>query len=385
MRAIVIGAGASGMTAALTAARLGHSVMLIERQARVGRKLMATGNGHCNLTNTGASPEHYHGADVCFMRTAMEKLPPEEALEFFRQIGLLTVTESGGRVYPLSNSANSVVDVLRYALEAAGVELHSGDRAVEIRGSAGDFRVVTEGGARLGAEAVVVACGGLAGEKLGGGRDGYELLKSLGHSRTALRPALVQIATAPEYPRALKGIKADCALTLRSGGSVIARSAGELLFTETGVSRPGGLRPLARRLHGRGHAHGARTGPAQGVCDAAGALPPLRAPGERAPAALRGAVHRSAAQPAGPHGGEIRRPGRRQTRLRAHGSRALPGGCRRQMPGAARPGHRGLRRRAGHRRGYTHLRVRPADAGEPSGARCVRLRLRRWPRPSCRL
>ena len=238
MRAIVIGAGASGMTAALTAARLGHSVMLIERQARVGRKLMATGNGRCNLTNTGASPEHYHGADVCFMRTAMEKLPPEEALEFFRRIGLLTVTESGGRVYPLSNSANSVVDVLRYALEAAGVELHSGDRAVEIRGSAGDFRVVTEGGARLGAEAVVVACGGLAGEKLGGGRDGYELLKSLGHSRTALRPALVQIATAPEYPRALKGIKADCALTLRSGGSVIARSAGELLFTETGVSGP---------------------------------------------------------------------------------------------------------------------------------------------------
>ena len=77
MRAIVIGAGASGMTAALTAARLGHSVMLIERQARVGRKLMATGNGRCNLTNTGASPEHYHGADVCFMRTAMEKLPPE--------------------------------------------------------------------------------------------------------------------------------------------------------------------------------------------------------------------------------------------------------------------------------------------------------------------
>ena len=182
MRAIVIGAGASGMAAALTAARRGHSVKLIERQSRAGRKLMATGNGRCNLTNTGASPEHYHGMDVTFMRSAMEAMPPAAALEFFRSIGLLTVEESGGRVYPLSNSANSVVDVLRFALEAAGAELLPGDRAGEIRRlSGGGFAVITESGARHEADAVVVACGGLAGEKLGGGRDGYELLKSLLH------------------------------------------------------------------------------------------------------------------------------------------------------------------------------------------------------------
>ena len=128
MRAIIIGAGASGMAAALTAARRGHTVTLLERQARAGRKLMATGNGRCNLTNTNASPEHYHGTDVSFMRRAMEALPPQEALEFFRGIGLLTVEESGGRVYPLSNSANSVVDVLRFALESAHVQLAAGDR-----------------------------------------------------------------------------------------------------------------------------------------------------------------------------------------------------------------------------------------------------------------
>lgn len=239
MRAIVIGAGASGMAAALTAARRGHSVKLIERQSRAGRKLMATGNGRCNLTNTGASPEHYHGMDVTFMRSAMEAMPPAAALEFFRSIGLLTVEESGGRVYPLSNSANSVVDVLRFALEAAGAELLPGDRAREIRRlSGGGFAVITESGARHEADAVVVACGGLAGEKLGGGRDGYELLKSLGHTRTALRPALVQITTAPEYPRALKGIKADCRITLRAEGRALDSSAGELLFTETGVSGP---------------------------------------------------------------------------------------------------------------------------------------------------
>ena len=238
MRAIIIGAGASGMAAALTAARRGHTVTLLERQARAGRKLMATGNGRCNLTNTNASPEHYHGTDVSFMRRAMEALPPQEALEFFRGIGLLTVEESGGRVYPLSNSANSVVDVLRFALESAHVQLAAGDRAREIYRDEGGFTVVTESGARHRADAVVVACGGLAGEKLGGGRDGYELLKALGHTRTALRPALVQITTAPEYPRALKGIKADCRITLRAEGRALDSSAGELLFTETGVSGP---------------------------------------------------------------------------------------------------------------------------------------------------
>ena len=199
---------------------------------------MATGNGRCNLTNTNASPEHYHGTDVSFMRRAMEALPPQEALEFFRGIGLLTVEESGGRVYPLSNSANSVVDVLRFALEAAGVQLIAGDRAREIYRDGDGFTVATESGARHRADAVVVACGGLAGEKLGGGRDGYELLKSLGHTRTALRPALVQITTAPEYPRALKGIKADCRLTLRAAGRVLDTAEGEVLFTETGVSGP---------------------------------------------------------------------------------------------------------------------------------------------------
>ena len=238
MRAIIIGAGASGMAAALTAARRGHTVTLLERQARAGRKLMATGNGRCNLTNTNASPEHYHGTDVSFMRRAMEALPPQEALKFFRGIGLLTVEESGGRVYPLSNSANSVVDVLRFALEAAGVQLIAGDRAREIYRDGDGFTVATESGARHRADAVVVACGGLAGEKLGGGRDGYELLKSLGHTRTALRPALVQITTAPEYPRALKGIKADCRLTLRAAGRVLDTAEGEVLFTETGVSGP---------------------------------------------------------------------------------------------------------------------------------------------------
>ena len=226
------------MTAALTAARLGHEVTLYERQARVGRKLMATGNGRCNLTNTGAGPSNYHGEAPDFVRPALEAFPSEAALDFFRGLGLLAREEWGGRVYPLSNSANSVVDVLRQALDAAGVELIAGDRVRELRRAGSGYSVTTESGDKRSFDAVVVACGGLAGEKLGGGRDGYELLKALGHTRTALRPALVQITTEPIYPRSLKGIKADCALRVLSRGGLLASSCGELLFTETGVSGP---------------------------------------------------------------------------------------------------------------------------------------------------
>ena len=235
---IIIGGGASGMMAALTAAELpGTRVVLFERQQRVGRKLLATGNGRCNLTNTGAALPNYHGENPDFAAPALAAFPPEAALDFFRSLGLVTVEEHGGRVYPLSNSANSVVDVLRFALEAKGVELRAAEPVRELKRDKGGFAVVTDT-ETLHADKLIVACGGAAGAKLGGVSDGYTLLNMLGHKRTALYPALVQLLTAPDYPRALKGVRADCALRLFAGKNLLAESAGELQFTETGVSGP---------------------------------------------------------------------------------------------------------------------------------------------------
>ena len=236
---IILGAGASGMVAALTAAESkNRRVLLLERQQRVGRKLLATGNGRCNLTNMLASPARYHGAEADFVRPALAAFPPEAALEFFRELGLVTVTEPGGRVYPLSDSANSVVDVLRFALEASAVELRSSCPARAVRREkSGGFSVVTDT-ETLRADRLIVACGGAAGAKLGGVGDGYELLAMLGHKRTALYPSLAPILTEPEYPRALKGVRADCRLRLLGGGETLAETAGELQFTETGVSGP---------------------------------------------------------------------------------------------------------------------------------------------------
>ena len=235
---LVIGGGAAGMMAALTAAEnKNRRVLLLERQQRVGRKLMATGNGRCNLTNIHASPANYHGEDPAFVVPALRALPPEAALSLFHSFGLLTVTELSGRVYPLSDSAGSVLDVLRFQLQQRGVELLAASPARDIRREKAGFCVRTDGG-ELRADKLIVACGGIAGGKLGGVRDGYELLEALGHKRTALYPALVQLVTEPDYPRALKGVRADAALRLMRGRVCLADSAGEVQFTERGVSGP---------------------------------------------------------------------------------------------------------------------------------------------------
>lgn len=250
---IIIGAGASGMMAALTAAEVpGRKVILLERQQRAGRKLLATGNGRCNLTNTGATIENYHGENRDFAAPALDAFPPQAVLDFFHSLGLVTVEEYGGRVYPLSDSANSVLDVLRFHLEARGVELKAAEPAREVKRERQGFTVVTDS-ERLHADKLIIACGGVAGAKLGGVSDGYELLKMLGHKRTALYPSLVQLVTAPEYPRALKGVRADCALRLYAGENLLAESGGELQFIETGVSGPA-VFDLSRAaaLNGRG-------------------------------------------------------------------------------------------------------------------------------------
>jgi hypothetical protein len=224
------------MLAALTAGENeNNAVTLIERQARVGRKLLSTGNGRCNLTNTEMSPARYHGQDAGFAKAALAAFPPEETLHYFALLGLMTTEEYGGRVYPMSNQANSVVDVLRFALERSNIRVITGAAVESIERSGKGFTVSWPEG-RLRADKLIVACGGCAGSKLGGVMDGYKLLQSLGHSRTALHPALTQVRTESEYPRALKGVRADAQVSVVRQGKTLESRRGELLFADTGVS-----------------------------------------------------------------------------------------------------------------------------------------------------
>ena len=233
---IIIGGGASGMMAALTAAENGRSVLLLERQSRVGRKLLATGNGRCNLTNYNTSPARYHGEDG-FCAYALRAFDVGSTLQYFASLGLLTVNEDSGRVYPMSNMAGSVLDVLRYGLEHPRIEVRTGQVVTAVKRTAEVFTVRTETDAFT-AGKLILAAGGCAGSKVGGVMDGYRLAKALGHHRTALYPSLVQLKTDPTYPRALKGVKAECGITVLRGSGTVAENRGEVLFTEYGVSGP---------------------------------------------------------------------------------------------------------------------------------------------------
>ena len=237
MKVCVIGGGAAGMMAAVTAADCGHQVTLLERHARVGRKLMATGNGRCNLTNRHAAPQHYHGEDRDFCTYALSAFDVDATLEWFSSHGLVTVTEDSGRVYPYSNMAGSVLDVLRYALEREDIDLRAGCTVTRIRRRGDGFTVESDQGT-FSADKVILCAGGAAGSKVGGVMDGYQLGKQLGHHRTALYPSLVQLKTDPTYPRALKGVKAEARVRILRGGEVLAENRGEILFTEYGVSGP---------------------------------------------------------------------------------------------------------------------------------------------------
>ena len=234
----IIGGGASGMAAALAAAEdPGNRVVLLERQARLGRKLQATGNGRCNLSNLHAGQEGYHGDTPGFSRFAMTQFPPERTLEWFGALGLYAVAEESGRVYPYSDQANSVVDVLRFALEKPNIRLELGCEVEKIRKTAKGFRLEWADGA-LDCDRLIAACGGLAGTKLGGSMSGYKLLRSLGHRCTRLRPNLVQVKTAWGGVAALKGVRANCRAEILHEGALVRAGGGELQFTECGLSGP---------------------------------------------------------------------------------------------------------------------------------------------------
>ena len=233
----IIGAGASGMAAALAAAEDPKTnVILMERQSRVGRKLLATGNGRCNLTNLHALASGYHG-DLPFIAGILEQLSPEQTLYWFSRLGLYTTAEPSGRVYPYSDQANSVVDVLRFALEKPNITLKLGFEVEKVRKSAAGFLAEAQQ-ERVECDALIVACGGLAGTRLGGSMSGYKLLRSLGHRCTRLRPALVQLQSNWPYCPALKGVRANCRAGIIRNGELFAESMGEIQFTQFGLSGP---------------------------------------------------------------------------------------------------------------------------------------------------
>ncbi len=238
----IVGGGAAGLAAAVFVARRigGERVMLFEKQPRVGKKLLATGNGTCNLSNIHASMPHYHGADPSFVNHALTLFSPYDAMAFFDSIGLQTVVREDGRVYPLCAQASAVLDCLRMEIERLGVQTLCDTEVLSLAPRKNGIFVKTNQG-DVTASRVLMAAGGAASASLGGSAQVYRLLTELGHDKTPLFPAIVQIRTDRDAVKAVKGIRVDAALSLCLNGREVASSDGEILFADYGVSGPAAM------------------------------------------------------------------------------------------------------------------------------------------------
>ena len=232
---IIIGAGAAGLAAAAALSRAGVHVTLCERLDRVGKKLLATGNGRCNLSNADLRADFY-GEAAPFVSSVYSTTPPAEAAAFFDDLGLLTASEDG-RIYPRTMAAASVLDVLRAACNPDYVTTLTGCRIVSVNPSRrGGWSVQTEDGQGLFAPAVLCAMGGSAAPQFGTDGSGYAMLNDLGHTIAKPLPALVQLKCSHPALRSLKGLRTHCCVTLYIDKKETAREDGELLFADYGVS-----------------------------------------------------------------------------------------------------------------------------------------------------
>lgn len=232
---IILGGGASGLAACAALANAGLHITLIERLDRVGKKIMAAGNGRCNLSNEAMNAASY-GKAAPFVEKVYDATTPEEVLAFFSELGLMTACEDG-RIYPRTMMASSVLDVLRAPCEQENVTLLTGQEAVSLTPSRrGGWSVQLSGGEGVFAPIVICAMGGSASPHLGTDGAGVRLLEELGHSASRQYPSLVQLKCDHSALRSLKGIRLQATLTLEIDGETAAQETGELLFADYGVS-----------------------------------------------------------------------------------------------------------------------------------------------------
>ncbi|MDE5617890.1 MAG: aminoacetone oxidase family FAD-binding enzyme [Clostridia bacterium] len=223
---IVLGGGAGGIVCAGKCALGGKSVLLLESGERIGRKILMSGNGRCNLSNINVAPDKYNRPD--FVRAAIEKYGAKQITDFFESINLLCRSDTEGRIYPHSMSAGSVLNALCDWLNKSGCDIALGCTAQDIRCRDGVYYVQCNS-ATYSAKCVVLACGSAAG----GGKNSYSILQAFNIKTTALSSALTYIKT-PDF-KGLKGVKAKVKIKVTAGGA-IHESLGEILFRDDGIS-----------------------------------------------------------------------------------------------------------------------------------------------------
>ena len=232
----VIGGGASGLMAAITAKKSGKEVVILERKDRILKKVLITGNGRCNITNVNANISNYFGKNISSVENILNKFTPQDTMDFFYGLGIVCNEENRGKVYPLSGQASSVVDALRFEAEKLGIKIETEFYVRKIEKDGFKFKIYSEDKKKIEAGRVILAAGGQSYPELGSNGSGFELAKELGHSVTKLSPSIVQLKTEKNQVKGLQGIKTDVAVTAYGDNKKICTYDGELLFTDYGIS-----------------------------------------------------------------------------------------------------------------------------------------------------
>ncbi len=233
---IVVGAGAAGMTAAISAARMGARTAILEHMDEAGKKLLATGNGKCNFTNQVQGVECYRGQNPAFVLPALAQFGLSETLDFFRAIGIFPKEKRGGYYYPVSEQASSVRQALVLELKRLGVDIHYNIGIRSIKKDDREYFCFETKQGMFFSKSCIIATGGKAAKKTGSDGSGVPYIKSFGHTVLEFVPALVQLKGAQSFLKELSGIRADAHITLFVDDTQTSSDRGEVQLTDFGVS-----------------------------------------------------------------------------------------------------------------------------------------------------
>lgn len=230
----VIGGGPSGMMAAITAAQAGAEVLILEQKEKLGKKLLSTGNGRCNFTNLHQEPICYHCEDMTFPWRIVEKFNVQQTVSFFLSLGVYSRNRNG-YLYPQSDQASAVLEVLRLEAERLGVKIQTSVRCTEILPSKKGFQIYTDRGT-VRAGKVVLSAGSKAAPALGSDGSGYTMARRLGHTLVPVLPALVQLRCRETFYKKIAGVRANGSVSVYIDGALQARDQGEIQLTDYGIS-----------------------------------------------------------------------------------------------------------------------------------------------------
>jgi predicted Rossmann fold flavoprotein len=235
---IIIGGGAAGLTSALIAKDYGIDVAIIEGTDRIGKKILTTGNGRCNISNANINSDRYHSENLYFQNNILDSFTIKDTVDFFACLGLPLVTLDGGKMFPMSLQSSSVLDILRFALEEKHIPVYINTKAKKIVKKNKEFIISSTDDATYKCEKLIIATGGKSAPKTGSDGSGYTLAKQLGHSIISPVPALVQLKLNYNRLKALSGVKFDGYAEIFINDKCVQTEFGEILFTDYGISGP---------------------------------------------------------------------------------------------------------------------------------------------------